>query len=424
LKVSPARILIGLILGAVLGWVCVRSRSPLLLHIPGLLAPLGSLFINAIRICVIPLVTSSLIVGCAVSRDTGQIGKLAGRSIVLMLVYLSVSALFAGALAFPGFARLRIVKEANRPKVSQVIATPATEGGLGARVSDLIPSNIFKAASDGALLPLIVFSIAFGITLSRMSAVHRDPLLQWFQAVSEASTRLIDAVLQTAHIGVFCLAVNLATTAGMGGVRALFWYVAALSLISSAFVAFVLYPSVAIFARVSFLAFVRAAAPAQALAFTSRSSLAALPATYQAAHDGLGIPREVSSFFFPFAASIFRVGGCMAQMVGICFLASFYGVPLSWGRLAAIAVNAVGISLTVPGIPGGAIIVMTPTLSSMGIPLEGMVMLLAVDTIPDMFRTMANVTGWLSAGAILSSRRSPLAESLPQMGQADRESIS
>jgi proton glutamate symport protein len=193
----------------------------------------------------------------------------------------------------------------------------------------------------------------------------------------------------------------------MGGVRALFWYVAALSFISSAFVVFVLYPSVAIFAPVPFLAFVRAAAPAQALAFTSRSSLAALPATYQAAHDGLGIPREVSSFFFPFAASIFRVGGCMAQMVGICFLAGFYGVPLSLARLAAIAVSAVGISLTVPGIPGGAIIVMTPILSSMGIPLEGMAMLLAVDTIPDMFRTMANVTGWLSAGAILSSRRLP-----------------
>jgi proton glutamate symport protein len=174
---------------------------------------------------------------------------------------------------------------------------------------------------------------------------------------------LIDAVLQTAHIGVFYLAVNLATTAGIGGVRALFWYVAVLSFISGAFVVFVLYPSVAIFARVSLLAFVRATAPAQALAFTSRSSLAALPATYQAAYDGLGIPGEVSSFFFPFAASIFRVGGCMAQMVGICFLASFYGVPLSWARLAAIAVNAVGISLTVPGIPGGAIVVMTPILS-------------------------------------------------------------
>jgi Na+/H+-dicarboxylate symporter len=394
------------------------------LHIPGLLAPLGSLFISAIRICVIPLVTSSLIVGCAVSRNTGQIGRLAGRSLVLMLVYLFVAAVFAGALAFPGFASLRLVKEANRPKVSQVIASTASESGLGAWVSDLIPSNIFKAASDGALLPLIVVSIAFGITLSRMSAVHRNPLLQWFQAVSEASTRLIGAVLQTAHIGVFCLAVNLATAAGMGGVRALFWYVVVLSLISSAFVVFVLYPSVAIFARVPLLAFMRAAAPAQALAFTSRSSLAALPATYEAAHDGLGIPGEVSSFFFPFAASIFRVGGCMAQMVGICFLASFYGVPLSWARLAAIAVNAVGISLTVPGIPGGAIIVMTPILSSMGIPVEGMAMLLAVDTIPDMFRTMANVTGWLSAGAILSSRMQPLAESLPRMSQADRESIS
>ncbi len=103
----------------------------------------------------------------------------------------------------------------------------------------------------------------------------------------------------------------------------------------------------------------------------------------------------------------------MAQMVGICFLASFYGVPLSWTQLVSIAVSAVAVSFTVPGIPGGAIIVMTPILASTGIPLAGMAMLLAVDTVPDMFRTMANVSGWLSAGAILSSRSD----------QAEREPI-
>lgn len=424
MKASPARILIGLILGAALGYLCVRSRSPLLLRVPGMLAPVGNLFISAIRVCVIPFVTSSLILGCAVSRDTGQIGRLAGRSLVLMVIYLSVSAVFAGALAFPAFPRLRTVRKANTLEMSQVTASTAALSGLGAWVSDLVPSNLFKAASDGALLPLIVFSIAFGITLSRMHADRRNPLIRWFQAMSEAFIRLIDAVLQTAHIGVFCLSVNLAAAIGLGGARALLGYIAVLSLVSGSFVILVLYPSVAVFARVSFLTFVRAAAPAQVLAFTSRSSLAALPATYQAAHEGLGMADEASSFFFPFAASIFRVGGCMAQMVGICFLASFYGVPLSWAQLAGVAVNAVAISLTVPGIPGGAIIVMTPVLSSLGIPLGGMAMLLAVDTIPDMFRTMANVTGWLSAAAILSSKAPSPTETLPRIDQADSESFS
>jgi Na+/H+-dicarboxylate symporter len=422
LKASPARILIGLVLGAILGYVCVHSRSSLLLRVPGILAPIGALFISAIRVCVIPLVTSSLIVGCAASRDTAQIGKLAGRSLALILAYLVVAAVFAGVLAFASFAHLHTSSYAHASGTITDAKAPAANG-LGAWISDLIPSNLFRAASDGALLPLIVFSIAFGITLSRMPPHRSEPILGWFQAVSQAFLLLINAVLQTAHVGVFCLAVSLASATGLGGARALLGYVFVLSAVSGLFVIAVLYPTVAAFAQVPLLTFMRAAAPAQALAFTSRSSLAALPATYQAAHEELGIPDDVSSFFFPFAASIFRVGGCMAQMVGVCFLARFYGVSLSWVQLASVVANAVAISLTVPGIPGGAIIVMTPVLASLGIPAGGMAMLLAVDTIPDMFRTLANVTGWLSAGAILSPKRPSRNERLPPIDQADRESI-
>jgi proton glutamate symport protein len=403
LKASPARILLGLVLGVALGYLSVKSRSPMLVRIPGIVAPVGRLFISAIQACVIPLVASSLIVGCAASGQADRIGRLAGRSLALIVGYLSISAVFAGCIAFPLFERLHRWTQGNAPVLSNAAAPVAAAGGLGEWVSGLVPSNIFKAAADGALIPLIVVSIAFGMTLARLPASQRDALLLWIEAIRDAFTRLIDVVLQTAPVGVFCLAVSLPAAMGLGGAGALLGYIVVLSLISAAFMIVVLYPSVAIFSPVPFEVFVRSAIAAQALAFTSRSSLAALPVTLQSAREGLGIPDEVSSFFFPFAASIFRVGGCMAQMVGICFLATFYGVPLSWTQLAGIVVSAVAVSLTVPGIPGGAIIVMTPILASAGIPLGGMAMLLAVDTIPDMFRTMANVTGWLSAGAILSS---------------------
>lgn len=375
----------------------------MLSRIPGIVAPIGTLFISAIRVCVIPLVMSSLIVGCAAATSGDRIGKLAGRSLALILGYLSVAAVFAGAIAFPLFQRLHTLTQGSAPGSLRAMAPSTQAVSFGAWVSELIPDNLFKAAADGALLPLIVISVGFGLILSKMPARQRDVLVQWFEAMRDAFTRLIDTVLQAAPIGVFCLAVGLPAAMGLGGAGAVLGYVVVLSLVSGAFMILVLYPSVAIFATVPFRTFVRAAAPAQALAFTSRSSLAALPATYQAAREGLGLSEEASSFFFPFAASIFRVGGCMAQMVGICFLASFYGVPLSWTQLAGVAVSAVAVSLTVPGIPGGAIIVMAPILSSAGIPLDGMAMLLAVDTVPDMFRTMANVTGWLSAGSLLSN---------------------
>lgn len=413
MKASPARILLGLLLGGLLGYVCMKSHSPLLAKLPAVVAPLGTLFISAIRVCVIPLVTSSLIVGCAASGEAGRVGRLAGRSLAIILTYLVVAATFAGCIAFPLFHYLHTLTQAVAPVTSGTGTPPVQPMGFAAWVTDLIPANIFKAAADGALLPLIVFSIAFGVVLARIPAEQKDSLIRWFEAVREVFTRLINAVLQAAPFGVFCLAVALPSAAGLGGAGALLGYIAVLSLVSGAFTVVVVYPSVALFADVPFRAFLRAAAPVQTLAFTSRSSLAALPVAYQAAREGLDIPDEVSNFFFPFAASIFRVGGCMAQMVGICFLASFYGVPLSWTQLAGIAVSAVAVSLTVPGIPGGAIIVMTPILASVGIPLGGMAMLLAVDTVPDMFRTMANVSGWLSAGAILSSRSD----------QAERESI-
>jgi proton glutamate symport protein len=423
LKASPIRILLGLFLGAAVGYFCTGSSSTLLSRVPGILAPIGTLFINAIRVCVIPLVCSSLIVGCASSQDASRVGRLAGKSLALMVGYLFLSAAFAGALAFPTFRHFSGLIKNGAQGISNTPTPAAVQSGAGEWIGNLIPSNIFKSAADGALLPLIVFSIAFGITISRMPSDRRLVLLQWFQALTDAFTRLIDAVLWTAPIGVFCLAANLAAAAGLGAAGALFSYVVMLSLVSGLFVIAVLYPSVAIFASVPFATFLKAAAPAQALAFTSRSSLAALPATYQAAQE-LTIPEEVSSFFFPFAASIFRVGGCIAQVVGICFLATFYGVSLSSTQLAMIIISAVAVSLTVPGIPGGAIIVMTPILTSVGIPLVGMAMLLAVDTIPDMFRTLANVTGWLSTGVILSSGHLRVASSADLSRQADRTSIS
>ena len=149
--------------------------------------------------------------------------------------------------------------------------------------------------------------------------------------------------------------------------------------------------------------FAKAAAPAQAVAFSSRSSLAALPAAYEGARAGLALPEDIYTLFLPLAASVFKVGAPMVQIVGILFLAKIYGVTLDSGQLATITVMAVATSLTAPGIPlGGGIIVMAPVLASANLPVAGMGILLAVDTIPDMFRTTANVTAWLCVGSILS----------------------
>jgi proton glutamate symport protein len=275
---------------------------------------------------------------------------------------------------------------------------------FGSFLVDLLPANIFKAAGDGALLPLILFSVALGITVSHLPDSERVLLTRFFRALADSFTILIGWILRATPIGVFCLSVGLAASVGMGGASLLVSYVVAMCVISGIFILVILYPSIAIFSSLSIPAFIRASAPAQAIAFTSRSSLAALPATYEAARESLDLPDEVSAFFFPFAASIFHVGGCIVQMGGVCFLAGFYGVSFSSAQFAVLTLNSIAVSMTTPGVPGGAIIVMAPMLASAGIPLEGMAMLLAVDTLPDMFRTAATVSCWLGAACLLKPR--------------------
>jgi proton glutamate symport protein len=397
---SPLRVFMGLLFGAFLGYVCRRSPFPLLHHVPTLIEPFARLFINAIRVCVIPLVTTSLIAGCA-STNSAKLGRLAGRSLTIILLYLVASAVFAGAVAFPLFPYLsHVIGHGSLGTTAFSIPTVAAPT-FGSFFEDLLPANIFKAAEDGALLPLVLFSVALGIAISHLPDSERVLLTRFFRALADGFTILIGGILRTAPIGVFCLSVGLAASVGVGGASFLVGYVVAMCFISGSFILVILYPSIAIFSSLSIPAFIRASAPAQTIAFTSRSSLAALPATYKAARESLCLPDDVSAFFFPFAASIFHVGGCIEQMVGLCALAGFYGVSLSSAQFAVLTLNAIAVSMTAPGIPGGAIIVMAPMLASAGIPLEGMAMLLAVDTLPDMFRTTATVSCWVGAASLL-----------------------
>jgi Na+/H+-dicarboxylate symporter len=189
---------------------------------------------------------------------------------------------------------------------------------------------------------------------------------------------------------------------GAAAARALVSYIAVLSAANTAFTVLILYPAAMLWGRMPLWRFAKAAAPAQAVAFSSRSSLASLPAVYEGAHVGLALPERIYNLFLPLAASAFRVGAVMVPIVGVLFLAKIYGVVLTSWQLATVTVTAVATSLTSPGIPGGGVLVIAPVLASVHVPATGIGILLAVDTIPDMFRTTANVTGWLCVGTILS----------------------
>jgi Na+/H+-dicarboxylate symporter len=274
-------------------------------------------------------------------------------------------------------------------------------------IVDLVPANPVKAAADGALLPLIIFSILFGLACTRVEARWRESVVAFFGGVADASLVLVRWVLAITPLGVFALAAPLAARLGLSAAGALAGYVAIVSGLTIAFAIVVLYPMAAVVGGVPLGRFARAALPAQAVAFSSRSSLAALPAMIETARTRLGMDETVSSFFLPLAASTFRVGGAFGQIVGVLFIARLYGVPLDAAQLATIAVTVVLTTFSVPGVPAGSIVVMAPVLAAAGVPVEGIGILIGVDTVPDMFRTTGNVTADLAAATVLDRHASP-----------------
>ena len=406
------RVIVGLVAGLAVG-IAVSAAGPgFLQSLPAIVEPFGLLFVNAIRMTVIPLIASGLIAGVASMRDARDVGRLGLRALGLFVAFVAAATLFSVACAYPLLGQLSIdpaVAESLRAGAAGAGRTAAESArhlpGWSQWLVDLVPVNALKAASDGAILPLVVFSLAFGLALTAVEPERRRVVVGFFQGVSEAMLTLVGWVLRLTPIGVFALAVPLGARMGIAAAGALVSYIVLLSLVSGGFILVVLYPAAILIGKVSIGDLARAAGPAQAVAFSSRSSLAALPATVEGVRTRLGWPEELVAFFVPLAASIFRVGGAIAQMVAVLFVARLYGVPLAPSQLATVMVTVVVTSFTIPGIPAGAIITIAPVLAAAGVPPEGIGLLMGVDTIPDMFRTLANVTGWFAAGSVLARAR-------------------
>jgi Na+/H+-dicarboxylate symporter len=399
------RVLIALVAGLALGTALSGSDSESLRALASAIEPLGTLWVNAIRMTVIPLIVSSLIAGIASAPDTSAVGRVGGRALIIFFATLAAAAVFSALVAPPLLAILDIGASASDAlrgagESTDVAARSAQLPTFRQWLVDLIPQNPIRAAADGAILPLIVFSVVLGLAFTRIPAATSAPIVRFFQGLSAAMLVLVRWVLALAPIGVFGLAVPLAMRLGMDAAEAVVKYVVLASALCAVFIV-ALYPVAAALGRVPIARFARATLPAQAVAFSSRSSLAALPAMIDGAQRTLGLSPTITSFFLPLSASVYRIGTVIGQTVGVLFLARLYGGEIEASLLATVVVTSVLTSFSVPGIPGGSILVMVPVLLAAGLPVDGVGILLGVDTIPDMFRTTTNVTGHMAAAAIL-----------------------
>jgi len=404
------RVLIGLVAGFLLGLLLAGSTSPIGSGIVALLAPIGTIFINLIRMTVIPLVASMLVASVGSLAASGALGRAGVRALAMSVVLVAVAALVTVAIAAPVLERIHIDQSAamalRGPAPARSPPAAAQQGGtpIAQWFIDLVPQNVVKAAADGALLPVIVFAILFGLALARVADDRRDAVLQVVQGIADAMQRMVAAILDLAPAGVFALAVPLASRLGLAAATAVIAYIVLVVALTLLIGAALLYPVGIAGSGMATRQFIAYCAPAQAVAFASRSSLAALPAMIEGAENA-HLPELVSRFIVPLAASVLRVGAAVAMPVGVLFLARLYGIQMTPPQLASIVFATVLSSFAVPGVPGGSIIAMVPVLAAANVPVDGIGILLAVDTIPDMFRTTENVTGSMAVAAVCGKKR-------------------
>jgi Na+/H+-dicarboxylate symporter len=276
-------------------------------------------------------------------------------------------------------------------------------------VVGLVPTNPIRAAADGAMLPLIVFTLLFALATTRLPEEGRTLVTHFFRAVGQAMLLIVGWILRLTPVGVFALALGMGKDLGLAAAGAVGYYVIVLCGMLLA-VTLCVYPAVALFSRTSLRTFARACAPAQAVAAGTRSSLASLPALIESAGKHLGDRPGVTGFVLPLAVSTFKLNTPVSDLIGPLFLAQLYGIDLTTTQIVVMTFVTVAMSFSNPGIPSGGLFVVTaPVMLSVGLPLEGIGLLIAADSIPDVFATVVNVTGDMGVAALVSEN-SPLAD--------------
>jgi Na+/H+-dicarboxylate symporter len=405
---QTSRILISLAAGLVVGLVISFAGNSVASEIVRFIEPVGTVWVSLLTMTVIPLVMSLLITSFATAGDSRKVGRVAGKALLMfLLLYLVVatattliSPLLLAWLAFSSDAIASVKQSTGGGSVENAESV----SHFTDRIVEMIPTNPFKAAADGEILPLVVFSIFLGLAVARIRPENRQGVVCFFQGVADAMLVIVRWILMLAPIGIFAVVLPLAARLGFAIVGALAYYVVLLSGLCILFT-LTLYPLTSFFGRVPAWQFARASAPAQSVALGTQSSLASLPAMIEAAEVRLGLSARVSGVVLPLAVSVFRVSTPIWLIVASFFVARLYEITLSPTEIATVCLASVLMSIGGVGLPSGAsyFAPITPVFLSVGLPLEAIPVLFAVDTVPDMVETVTNVTADMAVTTIVSA---------------------
>ncbi|MBT3762748.1 MAG: dicarboxylate/amino acid:cation symporter, partial [Candidatus Marinimicrobia bacterium] len=412
------KIIIGLVLGLIFGvlaasqgWGGFTSEW---------IAPFGKIFINLLKLIAVPLVLSSLITGVASLSDLKKLSRIGGKTITIYIATTAI-AVTIGLIAVNILQPGETVPEDMKVKLQETYQTAAS-GKLDAAeqvkdrsklqpIVDMVPSNFFSSASNNRNMLQVVFvAIIFGIALIQIPKDKAKPVLDFMEGINELVIKLVDNIMLMAPIGVFALIADTITTVAGDNLNNVIELLGALGFYMLAVIIglilqmLITYTAVLkMFSKMSLKKFYKGIAPAQLLAFSTSSSGATLPVTMECCEDELGVPEEVSSFVLPLGATINMDGTALYQAVAAVFIAQTLGMDLSIGAQLTIVLTAVLASIGTAAVPGAGIIMLVIILEAIGVPSAGIALILGVDRILDMMRTVTNVTGDASVAVAVAS---------------------
>lgn len=399
------RIFLALIAGLAVGALLPADLGKPLLPVTD---AVGNLWLQALQMTIIPLIAGLLFTGIATSVGQAGGGRTAGRALLAFFLLLVFSAgwsmLFVPLLldvwpAPPAAAAAIVANSAGAAPVGEI------KVDIGQWLLSLVPANIFDSLAKGDMLPVVTFISVFALAATRLDDGRRGQLVSLFDAVKDAMLVLVGWIFIAAPVGVFALAVSVGIKAGLGAFGLLGHYIAVLVAVQVGLIILV-YPLAVIFGRVGPLAFARAVLPAQAVAVSTQSSIASLPAIFDGA-ERLGLPEATSRVVLPLAVSIFRITSPCANVAVVLYVGHLYGMDHSALAFLGALLAALVAAVSTGGLPGSItfLAACVPIANAMGVPIAVLPVLLAVELVPDIFRTLGNVTADLAVTAILSRDR-------------------
>lgn len=405
---SPTFLVLGaLVAGGLAGLAAASAGPELARSAADWIAPIGGLWLNALRMTLIPLIFAMLITGINMASEAARAGRVAARTLTVILIVMFASAAMA-ALVMPMLLNAFPVPEAARAAFTAQVAKPAAEAVASPTFSDLIlglvPTNPIAAATNDAILPLMIFAMAVAFAMLRLPAERRKPLTDLFASIGDTMIVIINFVLWLAPIGVFALAFATAAQSGAAVLGGLVHYV----LIVSALGLVMLLAAYVVGLVRNGPAFLRAMLPSQAVAISTQSSMASLPAMLRGTTE-LGVPVSIADITLPMAVAMMRATGPAMNLGVALYVAHLAGIDIGPDKMIMAVFVAALTSLASVSLPGQVSFVtaIAPLCIVLGAPLEPLALLVAIETLPDIMRTLGNVTMDVAVTTVVNDRDGP-----------------